>query len=252
MQTECPHCHTIFRVNQEMLEQANGQLRCGFCMAIFSTTTNNAHHDIKLDSNENSEPDVNLADIEPVLINTADKPVLADVIPPELRAETRSPKKHYGYLATSLWSLGIIFAILIGLLQYAYYDRLQLVQHNELRPWLVLMCNYAKCDLPEPRDTNQIELSSKNIFTHPNTANALMISVTIVNQAEFEQAFPQLELRFEDIRGKIIAGRRFKPKEYLGIPNEQISKMEPGNPVSFTIEIVDPGTDIISYEFDFL
>ncbi len=252
MQTECPHCHTVFRVDQEMLEQANGQLRCGFCMAIFSTTTHSEHHDIELDSREKNNNAISLDDIDPVLIDTADKPVLADVIPPELRAEARSSKKHYGYLATGLWSLGILIAILIGLLQYAYYDRLQLVQHNELRPWLALMCEYAKCDLPEPRDTSRIELSSKNIFTHPNTAQALMISATIVNQAEFEQAFPQLELRFEDIRGKIIAGRRFKPEEYLGIPNEQISKMEPGNPVSFTIEIIDPGTDIVSYEFNFL
>lgn len=252
MQTECPHCHTIFRVDQEMLDQANGQLRCGFCMAIFSTTAHHEHHDIELDTGEKPDSDVNLADIDPVLIDTADKPILADVIPPELRAETRSPKTHYGFLATSLWSLGIVLAILIGLLQYAYYDRLKLIQYNQLRPWLVLMCEYVKCDLPEPRDTRRIELSSKNIFTHPNTAQALMISATIVNQAEFEQVFPELELRFEDIRGKIIAGRRFKPDEYLGIPDEQISKMEPGNPVSFTIEIIDPGTDIVSYEFNFL
>ena len=52
--------------------------------------------------------------------------------------------------------------------------------------------------------------------------------------------------------GQLIAGRQFKPWEYLGIPKDQINKMEPGNPVSFSIEIIDPGKDVMSYEFSFL
>ena len=79
-----------------------------------------------------------------------------------------------------------------------------------------------------------------------------MVSGTIVNQAEFEQDFPLVELRFENIRGQSIAGRRFKPEEYLGIPKDQLKKMQPGNPVSFNIELIDPGKDVVSYEFNFL
>jgi hypothetical protein len=106
--------------------------------------------------------------------------------------------------------------------------------------------------LPDPRDPQRIELSSKNIYTHPNTENALMVSGTIVNQAGIAQDFPLLELRFENIRGEFIAGRRFQPHEYLDLPVESIGKMQPGNPISFTIEIIDPGKDVMSYEFRFL
>ena len=63
------------------------------------------------------------------------------------------------------WSFAILLMIVTGLVQYAYYDRLRLVQYDELRPWLGLLCQYAHCDLPEPRDPKRIELSSKNIFT---------------------------------------------------------------------------------------
>ena len=79
-----------------------------------------------------------------------------------------------------------------------------------------------------------------------------MISDTIVNQAEFKQAFPLLDIVFSNVRGEDIAGRRFKPEEYLNMPSNQMAKMEPGEPVSFNIEIIDSGTELMSYEFNFL
>lgn len=247
IQTECPHCHTVFSITEEQLEQAEAQVRCGHCLAIFTAENpyNSPHIEITDTDTENKLAEQQSDD------ESNDVP-LADVIPADLRAETRDPDKHYGIASTVLWSSAILIMMLTGFLQYAYYDRLRLVQFNELRPWLGLLCEYAPCDLPDPRDPKRIELSSKNIFTHPNAENALMISATIVNQAEFEQNFPLLELSFENIRGQIIAGRHFKPYEYLAIPADKISKMEPGNPVSFNIEIIDPGKEMVSYAFEFL
>ncbi|MDH5484515.1 MAG: DUF3426 domain-containing protein, partial [Gammaproteobacteria bacterium] len=133
-----------------------------------------------------------------------------------------------------------------------YYDRLKLLQHAELRPALDILCQYTGCQLPEPRDPSRIKLSSKNIYTHPNTENALMVSAIIVNEAEYPQDFPLLELRFENIRGEAIAGRRFNAEEYLDIPQQQLKKIQPGEPVSLNIEIIDPGKDVMTYEFNFL
>ena len=251
MQTECPHCHSIFEMNLEQLNQASGQVRCGFCLAIFEATPFPAK---PRDQALNISKETKIEAIEPASNDFVEAlpRVLPDVIPPELRAESRAGKPRFAHTETTLLSLGIVLCILAGIFQYSYYHRYQLVQYNDLRPWLIKLCDITGCDLPEPRDPERIELSSKNIYSHPNTANALMISATVVNQAEFEQAFPLLELRFEDIRGKAIASRRFTPEEYLSIPSEQISKMEPGNPVPFNIEIIDPGQDIVSYEFDFL
>ena len=209
---------------------------------------NDEHHDLEVSARDD---EIAVDNMEPFTI-TENQEALPDVIPPELRAETRSGNNSYGIFGSIFWTLAILLMIVTGLLQYAYYDRLRLVQYDELRPWLVKLCNYAQCDLPDPRDPKRIELSSKNIYTHPNSDNALMVSATMVNQAEFEQDFPVLELRFENIRGELIAGRQFKPDEYLGIPQEQIAKMQPGNPVSFNIEIIDPGKDVMSYEFNFL
>jgi len=263
MQTECPHCHTVFNVDEQQLDQAEGQVRCGHCLAIF--TAENPYQNEKYNLHDNLIEDqlVEEQSIEDPVIEAplnqakdsildSDDIILPDVIPPDLRAETRNPKRHYGFIGSIFWTLAILSMLITGILQYAYYDRYRLVQFSELRPWLGLMCEYTNCDLPEPRDPSRIELSNKNIFSHPNSKNALMVSASIVNQAAFEQEFPLLELKFENIRGQTIAGRRFTPEEYLGVPVAQISKMIPGEPVSISVEIIDPGKEMVSYTFEFL
>jgi len=239
MQTECPHCHTVFRINEADLDKADGQVRCGHCLAIFKA--DNPYNAKTYQDTDNSfDTDENI------------QPVVADVIPPELRAESRKGRSRFGFLGTFLLAIAILSGIAALFLQYAYYNRGNLVKISELRPWLEQMCEFTGCTLPAPKDTRLIVLSGKNIFTHPNTENALMISATIINQASFTQDFPIIELRFENVRGQTIAGRRFFAEEYLGIPKNQISKMQPDTPVNFNLEIKDPGNEVVSYEFTFL
>lgn len=243
MQTECPHCNTIFRVDESELNIANGQVRCGHCLAVF--TADNPYNTITYKDTENSPTEKNK-------YPETGSHIVADVIPPELRAETRSGKPRFGFIGTLFLALAILASIAAGALQYAYYNKNNLLKITELRPWLEIMCEQLGCTLPAPRDTKLIVLSSKNIFSHPNTEKALMISATIINQASFEQVYPIIELRFENIRGKTIAGRRFFPEEYLAIPKDQISMMQPDTPISFNLEIKDPGNEMVSYEFSFL
>ncbi len=62
MQTQCPHCQTLFHVTDEQLQAADGQVRCGQCDEVFT------------------------ADI----ISTPDAPVLSEINNPELSIEELS------------------------------------------------------------------------------------------------------------------------------------------------------------------
>jgi len=249
MQTECPHCNTIFRVKESELEQADGQVRCGHCLAIFTAenpynTTTYQTENISVEAADFDQEDETSLEDSPNIV--------ADVIPPELRAESRKGKSHFGFLGTLVLTLLILTSISGLFLQYAYYNRNNLVKIAELRPLLDTMCQQINCTLPPPKDRKKIVLSSKNIFSHPNVEGALMVSASIINQADFAQTYPIIELRFENVRGKTIAGRRFNAVEYLGIPEDQISQMQPDVPVNINLEIKDPGNNMVSYEFAFL
>lgn len=264
MQTECPHCHTVFHATSSDLEQANNQVRCGHCLAIFTADnpydliiSNFQASEIEKKLDQADTPIYEKAVEEQLYENAEEKEkqpmhTVADVIPPELRAETRSSKSRFSLSGPLFLSFAIIVAIAAGIFQYSYYNRNELVKITQLRPWLEKLCGLADCTLPPPKDISLFLLSSKNIFTHPNTENALMVSATIVNQATFAQDFPIIELRFENVRGKTIAGRRFYAEEYLDIPKNQITQIHPDTPVSINLEIKDPGEDMVSYEFTFL
>jgi len=252
MQTECPHCNTIFRIEESALEQADGQVRCGHCLAVF--TADNPYSNIRYhpDNPAVAIIEKTLTEPEDFITNTAEEHIVADVIPPELRAESRTGKTRFGFAETLLLTLFILIGISTIFLQYAYYNRDSLVKSAEFRPALSFMCQQLNCTLPSPKDLNLISLTSKNIFSHPNVENALMVSAGIINQASFAQQYPIIELRFENVRGETIAGRRFSPREYLGIPENQFSKMQPDAPININLEIKDPGNDMVSYEFTFL
>lgn len=282
LQTQCPHCHSVFRLSVDALAQADGQVRCGHCLAVFYAEVSEAEpEDNFIDDNiaddgiaDNSSgidsiryetADDRFTDVHVPLDNAArpDNPdenlddnlhddyAVADVIPAELRGQT-SRKKGYGFFGKLLISLAVLLCLAAGALQYAWYNRAELVKINQLRPWLEQACELAQCNLPKARDPSQFLLSSKNIFTHPNEKNALMVSATIINQADFAQAYPLIELRFANVRGQTIAARRFSAEEYLGIDAQHISQIPAHTPISFNLEIVDPGEEMISYEFEFL
>jgi len=256
MQTECPHCNTVFRVSEADLEKAGGQVRCGHCLAVFTAenpySTSRFQAENTPEASHNESPKDLHNSFEDSLSAIETDHVVADVIPPELRAESRRGKNRFGFMGTLILTLGILTGIAALLLQYAYYNRNSLIKMTELRPWLNIMCQQINCTLPPPKDLKLIVLSSKNIFSHPNVNNALMVSASIVNQADFVQNYPVIELRFENVRGKTIAGRRFSPLEYLAIPENQIARMQPDVPVNINLEIKDPGDDMVSYEFTFL
>jgi predicted Zn finger-like uncharacterized protein len=272
MQTECPHCHTVFRIDPDISEPLS-QVRCGHCLAVFAPiimheTEHDAEQEPDSTPQHEIEPEIPTLDSqpEPAATTVDDDDVslirekfeeksptaLPDVIPPELRIAVREPIKQRGLFVTLIWSVALVALLVSAAAQYAWYNRVEILKHPDARHWYELACQQLGCQLPDPRDPSRIELSRKNIFTHPNVANALMVSGTLVNQAEFEQDYPLMELRFENVRGEIIAARRFAPTEYLDLPENQIRKMEPGNPMAFTLEIIDPGTDVVGYEFTFL
>ena len=153
---------------------------------------------------------------------------------------------------TSLWAALNVLLILALIAQYVYYNRQQLVQYPELRPWIAQACASIGCDVPLQRDVKRIVLTDRLVESHPSRPNALLIDATLVNQADFTQPFPLLELRFSDLNNQLIAGRRFRPDEYLPPATPWQAGMAPHQPAHITLEIIDPGKDAVSFQFDLL
>ena len=89
------------------------------------------------------------------------------------------------------------------------------------------------------------------MFAHPIDKDVLLISASIENIAEFDQAFPILEVRLTDSKSELVALRRFTPEEYLDNYSKS-NLLTKNRPTSIKLKIKDPGNKATRFEFDFL
>jgi len=154
-------------------------------------------------------------------------------------------RTSWGAIAAAL----LLTALLIG--QYLVSERYRLAATPALRPYLETACAALGCDLPLRHAPAKLDVLAREIRKHPNVDDALLVSATLLNSADFTQSYPVFEVAFSDVSGTPVAVRRFLPGEYLkGVdPSKGIA---PGQQVRLMLEIVDPGDRAVSFQFDFL
>ena len=180
---------------------------------------------------------------------------LPHVVPDKFRDSYSSQTPSV--VSTALWSIGILLLTATLILEYAWFNRDQLNNIPELQSAINTLCQQVKCKNVAIRDPANIELITRNIYSHPNEKSALMVSVTMKNNATFAQPYPVMQIDFSDIRGNSVAARRFWPKEYLASESQQGNTeqpylLQPDTSASITLEIQDPGKQAMTYEFNFL
>jgi len=178
---------------------------------------------------------------------------LEHVVPDRLRND--HDRTSSSVIATLMWSIAILLMTAGLMIQYAWFNRDQFSQVPEVQALTEELCKQFECKGIELRVPEKIELISRNVYSHPNEKDALMVNITMKNTAGFAQPYPVLQIDFSDIRGGKVAARRFKPAEY--IPEitsigEQRVILPPDTAIDITLEIRDPGTEAMTYEFNFL
>jgi predicted Zn finger-like uncharacterized protein len=152
----------------------------------------------------------------------------------------------WGAIAASL----LLTLLLVA--QYAFAERHRLASVPQLRPALEFACERLGCDLPMRRNVAQVEILEREVRDHPNVEDALLINVNFANQADFVQPYPVFAVSFSDVSGTPVAARRFAAHEYLPEIADPGAGMQPGQRAQLILEVIDPGDQAVSFQFDFL
>ena len=292
MFTRCPSCQAAFSITDQQLEIAAGMVRCGMCEHVFDSRlflfdhtpeTTRQDVDVNLESDNNTSVDLEFLDRElhssSPLEETHPKPVksqaenveditsridsdissdsetadtqVADMAVPKVIADQVLSLENETSNFQLSYMLGlVVIAILIGLLaiQLLAVTKLQLIP-LQYQPQL---CKLITCANEIPRALDQIEVLNRSIYTHPSEKDALMVTLTIINRAQFSQPYPVIQLRFLNVAGAVIAARQFGANHYLNTEWQPQQQIEPNTPVSIKLEIQDVGEEVVSYDFDFL
>jgi predicted Zn finger-like uncharacterized protein len=143
------------------------------------------------------------------------------------------------------WAAACVTAALLLAAQYAWHGREQLLRDERLRPQLDAACRALGCTLPRPAAPTLIRNEELVIRPAPHRDGVLLVDALISNHAAYPQAWPALEIVFDDMRGRPLAGRVFAPREYL--QESARDDMPVGQPVAVHLEILDPGEDATNY-----
>ena len=248
METSCPHCSSHYRVTDTQLQAALGRVKCGECGMVFNALQSLKSFDGELPANylppaSSKPPKLSAQQPSPITDPRAQEFSLHEA----MYGHERNSLAHF---APFLWFLGILLLIVVGIAQAVYYQRYTLIDEPRFQQQVLTLCELVPCGETEFSSIRQIKLLERNVFTHPVTSNALMVTGSFVNQAPFEQKLPNMLVSLFDIQGSLIANRVFKPTEYLQADRNRNSLLS-GKPVQFRLEIVDPGTDALTYEFEF-
>ena len=158
---------------------------------------------------------------------------------------SEAPQRHY--LKRALWPTLSVLAMMALAAQYIHFHADLLGTDPTYRPWLTRFCDITTCKLPIMKDTTKIRSSKLLVHSHPTISDALIVDAIIINEASFDQPFPELALNFEDLQGISVAHRNFKPDEYLHGEMTGVSIMPAGRPVRLTLELLDPGASAVNY-----
>ena len=248
METNCPHCSSHYRVTDNQLQAALGRVKCGECGMVFNALQSLKSFDGELPLNYRAP-----APNKPAKPNTQQSVPTADTLAEELslhKAMYGHERHSIAHFAPFLWFLGILLLIVVGIAQAVYYQRYTLIDKPRFQQQVLTLCELVPCGNAGFSSIRQIKLLERNVFTHPVTSGALMVTGSFVNQAPFEQKLPNMLVSLFDIQGNLIANRVFKPGEYLQTEKNR-GNLQSNKPIQFRLEIVDPGTDALTYEFEF-
>lgn len=248
LQTTCLHCGSVFRITSEQLEMARGQARCSQCMQVFNALFSLENFSGKYEEfNATSEDRFNDA---VSALNSPEFSEKAAAQPVSLNEAMFGDNSDSSPgLKPVLWMVGILLLLIITLLQLIYYQRYPLLS-SQYQQQILHLCQILPCDDSRFSSLSQIKLIERNVFSHPTRDNALMISGSFINKAPFSQPFPGLLISLSDLKGQLIGNRHFSANEYLA--DKSLKRMPPGKAIQFRLEIIDPGTDALTYEFEFI
>lgn len=119
-------------------------------------------------------------------------------------------------LRQAAWAAGATLLSLALLAQGVLMFRGEIVQSSpQMRPFMESLCAGLGCELPLPRDSAEIAIESSDIQPDAGREAFFTLHATLRNRAEFQQAYPYLEITLTDARDKALVRKVLEPREWL-------------------------------------
>jgi hypothetical protein len=147
-----------------------------------------------------------------------------------------------------LWFFFAAMLLLAAIAQSIYFLRNQIaIYYPNTKPMLAKACAQIGCNIDLPKKIELIVIDDSDIQEDTNYAGLMRLSSTLINQAGFNQAYPNLELTLTDTEDKPKLRRMFKPTEYLPANTNIAIGLAPGEEIKVKLAMSTHGVTVAGY-----
>ncbi len=286
MKTRCPHCDTLYHIDTSTLSAADYTAVCCQCHRVFTAEPDEEQEQSSLLPPEADELPELLADIDEVaevvaqaseqqaaeptedewsflqqknnLAEDQPAPSLSLDVPDDFTslAASELPAHHVRQTVKSrnkpgpLLVTGVLLLLLGALAQFAWINKQQLLDHPQGRLLAQKICSFTGCELEQKTALDKFTILHRDLQPAVGHNNALSLSLSFSNSANFNQPLPRLQLSFLDQGNKLLAQRSFSPQEYLYPDNIDDRSIAPKEIIN--LELLLQGQDTTGFRLKFL
>lgn len=261
MLTRCPHCDTLFRVTPQQLQKQHGQVRCGRCMQVFdgfrtlSSESDRTAAEPVAERGAEPAPAVAPQPVRPpppvqeaASAAAAPAPVAAPAAPatpaqtePRVAAfdETLLEDAPARPRQSIAWAVGSVLLALVLAAQAAYVYRVELAaQYPALKPALLQACAALSCTVPLPQQPKLISIEASDLQVPDATRpGVIQLTATLRSHAQYDVAYPALDLVLTNAQEHTLARRIFSPREYLEKSRDPALGIPPNAEVTVRLDL---------------
>jgi len=116
-----------------------------------------------------------------------------------------------------LWTAGSVLLLLVLLVQAVYLYRGELAaNYRGLKPAMARMCEWLACEVPLPQRPKLINIEASDLQSIDRMRPGMIqLTATLRNHADYDLAYPALDLVLTNTKEHTLARRIFLPREYL-------------------------------------
>ena len=239
--TSCPECGTQFLLNKEHLKASRGKVQCGHCDHVFNAKnrlteisdefTSTAEYQASLENtaleNQTLE-DLDTAPLTATAHSAAESTYIGEFsasavdtseldTPIVIEDLTTDPKFSRKKFKPSIWlSLLSLFLLALAVLQSVYFMRIKIAaEYPQFKPLLVQGCAYLRCDISLPQNLDLLVIDDSDMQEDENYQGVINFSSSLVNNANYAQTYPNIELTLTNVDDQPVLRRLIKPIEYV-------------------------------------
>jgi predicted Zn finger-like uncharacterized protein len=166
---------------------------------------------------------------------------------PKSKLKTQAEKRRAA-LKPLLAILAVVLLLLLtGQLMYVFRTPLS-IHLPGLKPFLVHACERFGCKVELPKQINLLAIDDSSLQEDESHNGLIHLKAVLINNADFPQAYPIIELTLTDDNDTPVLRRPFTPKEYLKPDSKVEDGIAAGSELNIKLPLMVEDTPLSGYK----